>query len=54
MYACEPFIVAQIQIGLHTVYRHVALTVLVGVQRTGVDVDVGVELLDGHFVATRL
>ena len=45
---------SQVEVGLHTVHRHVALAVLVGVQRARVDVDVGIELLDGHFVPTCL
>ena len=54
MNTCKPFVVTQVQVGLETVIRHVALTMLVGVQRPWVDVDVGVELLDGHLVTTCL
>ena len=52
--ASEPLVVSQVQVGLHTVCRYVALAVLVRVQRAWVNVDVGVELLDGDVVATRL
>jgi hypothetical protein len=36
-----------------TINRHVALTVLIGVQRTRVNVDVGVKLLARHTIAAR-
>ena len=54
MDAGEALVVSQVQVGLHAVGRHVALAVLVGIQRPGVDVDVGVELLDGDLVAACL
>ena len=54
VYACKALVVSQVQIGLETILRHVALAVLVGVQRTWVDVDVGVKLLDGYLVAASL
>ena len=50
----EALIVAQIQVGLHTVGRHIALAMLIGIQRTWVDVNVGVKLLDGYFIAACL
>ena len=49
----ETLVVSQIQVGLVTVNRHVALTVLIGVQRTRVNVDVGVKLLARHAIAAR-
>ena len=52
--AGKPFIVAQVQVRFLSVVRHIALSVLVGVERTGVNVDVGVELLNGDVVATGL
>ena len=52
--ACEPFVMSQVEVGFHTVGCHVALAVLVGIQCAWVDVDVGIELLDGYFVATCL
>lgn len=52
--ARKPLVVPQVEVGLETVLRHVALAVLVGVQRAWVYVDVGVELLDGDFVASCL
>ena len=54
MNARKPLIVSQVEVGLKAVLRYVALTVLVGVQRTGVDVDIRIELLDGHLIAPRL
>ena len=52
--ARKTFVVAQVQIRLHTIDCHIALTMLVGVQRSWVDVDIRVELLDGDFIATCL
>ena len=52
--AGKPLIVAQIQVSFHTVNRHVAFAVLIRVQRPRVDVDIGVELLDGNLVTPRL
>jgi hypothetical protein len=54
MYARKSFVVSQVQIGLETILRHVALAVLVRIQRTWVDVDVGVKLLNGNFVTACL
>ena len=50
----ETLVVAQIQICLRTVNRHVAFPVLVRVQRARVHIDVRVQLLDGHGVPARL
>ena len=52
--ACESLVVTEVKVGLHTVSGHVALTVLVRVEGTGVDVDVRVELLDRNLVAASL
>ena len=49
----EALIVAQVQVGLMAIDGHVALAVLIGVQRARVDVDVGVKLLAGDTVAAR-
>ena len=54
MYACEALVVAEIQVRLHAVGRDVALAMLIGVQRSRVNVDVRVELLDSDLVATCL
>ena len=52
--AREAFVVPEVEVGFHAVHRHVALPVLVGVQRPRVDVDVRVEFLDGDVVAPCL
>ena len=52
--ARKPLVVSQVEVGLETVLRHVALTVLVGVQCTWVDIDIRVEFLDGDLVAACL
>ena len=54
MNTCEALVVPQVQVGLHTVGRHIAFAMLIGVQRTWVDVDVGVKLLDSYFIAACL
>ena len=54
VYARKPFIMSQVEVGLETILCHVALAVLVGVQRPRVDVDVRVEFLNCHFVAACL
>ena len=54
VYACKSLVVAQIQVGLKPVFSNIALAVLVGVQRTRVDVNVGVKLLYCHFIAACL
>ena len=43
----EPLVVAEVEIGLGAVVEHEDLPVLEGVHRAGIDVDVGIELLDG-------
>ena len=54
LYVGEALVVPQVEVGFHSVGGDVTLSVLVWVERAGVDVDVGVKLLDGDFVATRL
>ena len=50
----ETLVVPQVEVGLGAVLGHVAFAVFIGVQRAGVDVDVGVEFLDGHRIASGL
>ena len=50
----KALVVPQIEVGLRTVFGDVALAVLVGVERPGINVDVRVELLDGHRIAACL
>ena len=45
---------AQIKIGLHAVISYEHFTMLNGVHGSGIDVDVGIEFLHGHFVASGL
>ena len=52
--AGESLVVSEVEVGLHTIYRYVALTMLVRVQCTRVDVDVWVKLLDSNVVASCL
>src|SRR3989440_10643924 len=44
----EPLVVAQVEIGLRTVVGDVHFAVLERRHRAGIDVDVGIELLDRH------
>ena len=50
----EPFIMAQIQVRFRPVVSDEHFPVLVGAHGTRVDVDVGIEFLDGDFVASAL
>ena len=51
---CKALVMTKVEVRFHTVCRHVALAVFVGIECTWVDVDVGVELLNGDLVATSL
>ena len=42
----EPLVMAQVEVGLRAVVEDVDLAVLVGAHRPGVDIDVGIELLE--------
>ena len=44
----EALIVAQVEVGLCTIIRHIALAVLIGVEGARIHVDIGIEFLDGH------
>ena len=54
LYAGKPFVMSQVEIGLHAIGSDVALPMLIGVQRTRVDVDIRVEFLNGDAVSSRL
>ena len=54
LYACEAFVVAEVEVGLHTVDGDIALAVLVWIECSRIDVDVRVKLLDGDVVASCL
>ena len=45
---------SQVEVGLHTIRRHITLTVFVRIERPRVDVDIGVELLNRDLIATCL
>ncbi len=47
----EALVVAEIEVGLRPVVGHVDFAVLVGTHGPGIDVDVGVEFLEGDFVS---
>ena len=50
----KTLIVTQIEVGLETVLRDIALPVFVGIQRPWVDVDIRVEFLNCDLVAACL
>ena len=54
LYAREAFVVAEVEVGLHAIYGDVAFAVLIGIERAGVDIDIGIKLLDGNLVAACL
>ena len=45
---------SEVQVCFRSVHGHVALSMFVGVQGPGIHIDVRIELLNGHFVASRL
>ena len=51
---CKALVVTQVEIRLKTILRHVTFAVLIRVQRTRVDVDIRVELLNGDLEAACL
>ena len=52
--ACESLIVSKVEVSLHAVNGYIAFTVLIGIERSWVDVDVRVKFLDGDVVASCL
>ena len=52
--AGETLVMTEVEVGLHTVYSDIALAVLVGIEGSGVNVDVRVKLLDGNTEASGL
>ena len=53
-YIEKTLIMPQVQVGLRSVIGHIALTVFIGVKRTGVYINIGIELLDGDLKAPGL
>jgi len=50
----KTLVMAQVKIGFGTVFGYIAFTMFVGVKCSGIDVDIGVELLDRNAVSARL
>src|SRR6476660_3283209 len=50
----EAFIMPEIEVGLRAIVGNEDLAVLVRRHRSGVDVEIGIELAQTHLVATRL
>ncbi len=50
----EALVMAEVEIGLGAVVGDEDLAVLIRRHRAGIDVDIGVELAQPHFVAARL
>ena len=50
----EPFVVTEVQVGFRAILRYIYLTVLIGAHRTGIYVDIGIELLCGDLQTLRL
>lgn len=48
----KTLIMTEVQICLGAVVRHKNFAVLNRIHRTGVDVDIGIKLLHGHFIAS--
>ena len=44
----------KVKVSLMTILSHIALTMLVGVERARVHIDIGVELLDRYTITTAL
>ena len=53
-YAGKALVVTEIEVGLLTVDGYIAFAMFIGVERAGVDIDIGVELLNGYLIASRL
>ena len=50
----EAFVMSKVEVGFHAVLGDEHLAVLVGVHRSGIDVQIGIEFLEGDRVAARL
>src|SRR5690606_4998306 len=50
----EPFVVSEVKVRFGSVFRNITFSVFVGIQRARVNVDVGIELLNGHAETTCL
>ena len=54
LYARKTFIMSKVKVGFHAINRYVTFAMLVGIEGTRINVDVGVKFLDGNVVASRL
>jgi hypothetical protein len=50
----EALVVAQVEVGFGAVIGDITFAMLVGIERAGVDVNIGVEFLDGNSKASGL
>ena len=50
----EALVMSQIQIGLRSVSQNIDLAVLKGIHRTGINIEIRVELLKNHLQSTTL
>ena len=50
----KSLVMTQIEVGLVSVYGHIAFAMLVGVQRPGIDIDIRIKLLYGHAITASL
>ena len=56
VFACElargeTLVVAEIEIGFRTVFQHVDFAMLIGTHRAGIDIEIGIELLEDDLEA---
>ena len=50
----ETFVVSQVEVGFVSVYGYIALSVLIRIQCSRVDVDIRVKLLNGYIITSCL
>ncbi len=50
----EALIVAEVEVGFGAIFRYITFAVLIGIERAGIHIDIGVEFLDRDFEAPRL
>jgi hypothetical protein len=52
LYVEETLVVSQVEVGFIPVHSNIAFAMLIGVKGSGVDINIGVELLNGDFIAS--
>jgi hypothetical protein len=45
---------AEVEVGLGAVIRHIDFAMLIGRHRAGIDIQIGIELANAHTISTRL